>query len=120
MSSSVVVRVGEKGRGEIQTYITVRIMCALLFFFLQDTVLAAAFVRCKVRSPHLSLLHSITHTTATSRSRQTPPPLKTNKHVNLGSVGHDAMQPVHNMCLSDFPSDYKPQLFNIRQKRFKN
>lgn len=40
MSSSVVVRVqvGERGQGEIQTYITVCIMCALRFVFLQGAV----------------------------------------------------------------------------------
>lgn len=76
----------KKGQGEIQTYSTY--MCALRFFFQQGAVLAAAFVRCKVKSPHIShILHP-------HHIQDKHPPT----HVNLGSVGHKAMQPVHNMC----------------------
>lgn len=93
MSFSVVVRVkvgkGFRKKGSrrdpnihYSTY-----MCALCFFQ-QGAVLAAAFVRCKVKSPHIShILHP-------HHIQDKHPPT----HVNLGSVGHNAMQPVHNMC----------------------
>lgn len=88
VSSSVVIKsTEEKGRGEIQTYNTVRIMCALLFF-LQGAVLAAAFCVLQGQEPaHIALLHSFTHTTSTSHSRQTPTPLQnTSTLVLLGTM----------------------------------
>lgn len=112
MSCSFVVRaqVGgrdlEKKRRNPNIHYSTYYVC-LTFFFSASAVLAAAFVRCKVRSPHIQYLSlSLVHTYYIHITFKTNDPPPDKEHVNLGSVGHNAMQPVHNMCLSDFPSDY--------------
>lgn len=77
-------------------------MCALLF--LQGAV-EELLRLCTARSgarTYLSLAPIHAYYIHITFKTNTPPPTKKtkqNKHVNLGSVGHDAMQPLHNMCI---------------------
>lgn len=91
----------------------------LFFFSLQGAVLAAAFVRCKVRSLHISLscTRSHTHITSTSHSIQTLPPRKTHQPWLCWTQCNAASTQCVFIRLPIW-LHYKFKLFNIRQKRF--
>lgn len=81
MSFSVVIKttggggIWKKGEGAIQTYITVRLTCAL-WFFQQGAVLAAAFVHCKVRSSHIQYSFTHSHIQINIHYREPPQTLR--------------------------------------------
>lgn len=65
MSFSIVVK-SKVGKGiqkkiERSKHTLQYVLCVLYFFFLRGAVLAALFVHCKVRGPHISLSRSQTY-----------------------------------------------------------
>lgn len=97
------VQVGERGsRRDPNIHYSTYYVCFtfFFFFFLQGAVCCCVCALHGQEPSYTSLsLSHILH----PHHIQDKHPLK---HVNLGTVGHSAMQPVHNVCLSDFPSDY--------------
>lgn len=87
-------RIKEKSKHTLQ-YVLCVLNVFFFVFFLQGAVLAAAFVRCKVRSPHIQYLSlSLVHTyyIHITFKTNTPPPHPTPQHNTSTLVLLDTMQ----------------------------